>query len=63
MFVAMRVAVDVTNLLVEISLHAPADWRIELGEVTDLQSSLKRQSVKALKRFEFSGYDFHPLTL
>ena len=55
MFVARRVLVDVTNLFMKISLHAAADRRIELSEVADFQSSLK---LEALKRFEFSGYDF-----
>src|SRR6476469_4680863 len=36
MFVPVRVPLDVTDLLVKISLHAPAYWRIELSEVADL---------------------------
>ena len=36
MFVPVRVAIDVTDLLVKISLHATAYRRIELGEVADL---------------------------
>ena len=33
---AVRVPVDVSNLLVKISLYAPAYRRIELGQVADL---------------------------
>ena len=36
MFVPVRVPVDVTDLLVKISLHASTYRRIELGEVADL---------------------------
>src|SRR4029077_6473384 len=36
MFVPVRVPIDVTDLLVKISLHAAAYRRIELGEVADL---------------------------
>jgi hypothetical protein len=35
MFVPVRVPLDVTDLFVKISLHAPAHRRIELGEVAD----------------------------
>src|SRR5206468_4338593 len=35
-FVARRVPVDVIDLLMKISLHAPASRRIELSEVADL---------------------------
>ena len=36
MFVTRRVSVDVIDLLVKISFHAPAYRRIELGQVADL---------------------------
>src|SRR5206468_3796516 len=35
-FVARRMPVDVIDLLMKISLHAPASRRIELSEVADL---------------------------
>src|SRR5262249_2523047 len=34
--VARHMSVDVINLLVKISLHAPAHGRIKLGEIADL---------------------------
>jgi hypothetical protein len=36
MFVPVRVPIDVTDLLVKISLHASADGRIKLGQIADL---------------------------
>src|SRR4029077_17066899 len=36
MFVSVRVPIDVTDLFVKISLHAPAHRRIELSQVADL---------------------------
>src|SRR5262245_2672643 len=40
MFVPMRVPIDVTDLLVKISLHAAAHRRIELSKVANLHDGL-----------------------
>src|ERR1041385_6367890 len=48
MLVTRRVLVDVNRLFLDIALHSATEWRIELGEVADLQSCCGSRAPLAL---------------